>query len=485
MCSKAEQFYDLNLDLYVPHVATPKPPEPDQDEEDDFIRPVSTQKPLPPTTTTTTTPRTTTSTTTYRSTTTTRTTTPRRAPASPSSTKSSNSVASNSPNKGFSSFNYYLKTPHSHVSSGYNSQSQQSYIFNHNPTSGEKEDGSYTVSGESESQGSESTARKIPSGPKTIVYGVSSSSTVRPRGQGQPHVTPSPVTTTPKSRTPPPPPLLKPEEYEEQYGDEYYDDVDYELSSTTGSGSTPTGGSSQPKSYAAPLTQSQRSNKNLYQPQGSSYSRGKVSGNSYDYRDGRSASISDKSDRDRGSNSNKGSETKSHVSVAFSSSSKSTRSPPTVTGKVSITPRPGRFTTTTKATTTTRRPLPKTTPEPEPYYYEDDYPDDAELQMEQEQEPMIIVKSPHQVASTTLRTVLHQVRAPPPGKNILQEQTGPSGSDGTGPSGSGLSGDNPPEYYDDGDGAEPVNVNDHHFSHVDVPRIPFAKPNVPRVLVTK
>jgi len=450
-CSKAEQFFDLNLDLYAPHVATPKPPEQDLEEEDANISAVSTSKPTSPSTTTT---RTTT-TTTKRPT----TTTPKSLPTTTQSSSRTRLTTPQPPEatttKGYSSFNYYLKTPHSHVASGYNSQSRQSYIFNHKPSiEDESEDnsGSYTVS--------ENTARKIPSGPKTIVYTPStSSSTARPSNNNN-NRAPSRNSVSQTSSTTAAP--VKLEEIDEQYADEYYEDelpLEYDVSSST-AGSQQS--NSKQSSYELePRSSSSKSSSNSYSAQPQTQFRGKSSQNSYDFRDGRSTGSS-KSSSSKGSKG--GSES---VSVAVSRS-KATISPPVITRPPTTKHKVINVTTTT----TTE----------EPYYYDDDYPEDEVVQ--QQQQPAIIVRG---TSSSTSRSAGQNGDNGRNTKSSSNTKSVTATSDTSGPSApsgpTGSEGDNA-EYYDDGGDGQALNVNEHHFTHVDVPRIPFAKPNVPRVLVT-
>jgi hypothetical protein len=453
-CSKAEQFFDLNLDLYVPHVATPKPPaEQDLEEEDDIIRPVSTPKPTepPPSTTVRTT-----------TTTTARATSPATPKSMPSTTPRSRPTTTQSPEattKGYSSFNYYLKTPHSHVSSGYNSQSRQSYIYNHNP-SGDESDESYTVN--------ENTGRKIPTGPKTIVYNTPSSTSSTARPSNGNNRTPSRNSIQPPS-TAPTSPSKQEDILDEQYADEYYDEdlsLDYDVSSST-AGSQQLN-SKQANSYE--LGQQSKNNQNSYQAQPQTQYRGKTSYTMNENRDGRSTGLSKSTSGSGSSDSNSrnykgGSES---VSVAVSSS-KSTSSPPVIT----------RPPTKRNATTTTTE---------EPYYYDDDYPEDEVVA----QQPAIIVRGTSSSTSRSAGTATapSSSSSSKTNNNAKSSNTATSSKSNnmrdpepTGPSGpSGPEADN--EYYDDGGDGPSLNVNDHHFTHRDVPRIPFAKPNVPRVLVT-
>ncbi|ODM91461.1 hypothetical protein Ocin01_15221 [Orchesella cincta] len=445
-CSKAEQFFDLNLDLYVPHATTQKPEEvADLEEEDDNIRPVATPKPKVTTTTTTTTKPTTTTPKTTPS--------PRTRPPSTSSNSRGPPVVSSSSqeedeegdNNGYTSFNYFLKTPHSHVASGYNSQSRQSYIINQpGPSSGRST---------SSSSSGTSSGRKVPSGQKTIVYTSSStsSSTVRPKTVVVVKATLPQAKSTVKSKPAQQPTTTSQPKFElnDQY-DEYYDEEDY---------------SEQPSAPAAPppkqsTFQSQRGGiHGQYASNSKPSSVSSSSSSEYDFRDGRST----KGEANAGSIIGKGSESKSRqVSVPISSPTPKRLSPqPTTTTTISSPEINGNNSTE------------------EPYYYEDDYPDDVVIQQQQLQNsqfrPSGSVKATSGSVSSgresTITATTNASSKPSSGQiKESNKQDLPSSSQ------------TDSDYYDDDN--ENVNAHDHHFTHVDVPRIPFAKPNVPRVLVT-
>jgi len=429
-CLKAEQFFDLNLDLYVPHVTTQKPGEADNVEQDDLLRPVTKTKPK--VTTTTSKPTTTTQKTTVS---------PRTRPPSTSRSpiviSSSSEEDGDSEHNGYTSFNYFLKTPHSHVASGYNSQSQQSYIINQPVPS----------IGRSTSSSSSNAGRKVPSGQKTIVYTSSSStpaSTARPKTVVVVKATlpqaKSPVKSKPAIQQPTTTPTSQTKfELDDQY-DEYYDE-DYPEQPSA------------PTIQSSPQSAFQNQRDDMHTHYASNKKPTPVSSSGIDFRDGRST----KGEANAGSVIGKGSESKSRqISVAISNppSKKAhpaqvTASSPEIIGNNSSTE--------------------------EPYYYDDDYPDSDDVILQQQQ------LQNHQYPTTasvkgmsSSSTVPATSNVPSKLADILHKVSDKKGQRST------FSADS--DYYDDDN--DNVNAHDHHFTHVDVPRIPFAKPNVPRVLVT-
>lgn len=334
-CSKAVRFYDLNLDLY----AARSPP------ADDHSAATNNNKE----TVLSTTQR---STTTTATTTTARPTTTNPPPQLPSVYKN---PPTNPPNDRYSSFNYYLRTPHAQVESGYNSQSQQSYLIN--------------------KEIPKTNGRKVPSGPKTIIYTSSSStsSTQRPHANYYPpeklyssssisgSTTRSPAPRRSVSKINVSTTTKKPvRNYDEdEYYYEYYDD-EY------------------PAYSSAPAKAQSNTYGDTYAPYSNSKYNAKQQTVLYEKRE-------DKSVKDL------------EIEIVNKTS----------------------------------------TAAPEYYYYDDDYYTEGDSKKTN--------------------------KSPVDKSNNNNNSTRSS------------------EYYDE---EEIQNVNQHHFQHVDVPRIPYSKPNVPRVLVT-
>jgi len=139
---------------------------------------------------------------------------------------------------------------------------------------------------------------------------------------------------------------------------------------------------------------------------------------------------------------------------------------------------PSYTTSTTTTTTTTTTPQPPSTEEPE--YYDEDYSEtaaedssaeDVNYHMEHRQSKKLL---PHQEEENPSSEKSEEVDKRQSNNSTLEKQE---------PVYYDEYGEEAPVEYSDEDHAI-INPNEHHFTHVDVPRIPYAKPNVPRVLVT-
>ncbi|CAL8140511.1 unnamed protein product [Orchesella dallaii] len=421
-CLKAEQFFDLNLDLYVDHATTQKP------EEENASHPLKTTKANAATTTkpTTTTPKTTAS--------------PRTRSPSATSTRSpiissSSEEDEDSQHNGYTSFNYFLKTPHSHVASGYNSHSRQSYIINQPGPSIAR----------STSSNSSNVGRKVSSGEKTIVYtsAPAPASTARPKTvvivtATLPQVKPKLTKQQPTSTTTTQPKFELDDQYEEYYDEDYPE---------------------QPSFPAIPLSkqvssQSPRHNGDINYTVSTKPTSAFTSG--LDFRDGRST----KSEENAGSIIGNRSESKSRkVSVAISSRPSKKPESPQATTTVATTEVFGNNSTE------------------DPYYYEDDYPESDDVLQQNHQIPLSVLSVSFKgngMSSGSNRHIPTATSDPSKNPKIQDTENDKKNMPSTSLTNS--------DYYDDDN--DGVNAHDHHFTHVDVPRIPFAKPNVPRVLVT-